>query len=215
MEQSGRNPWQPVTSRTAARTAQTSPNRCRGLRLSPIGAHGKEGVDGSRPSEGSAKGPHAGLCVCVQSVPRPLRAWMEPFMELSRRECALTRLAFLAGGVETGPRLLRVGRLRLGFNGRRLSRRRVAVAVDWMKRSQDVAGAPIAYSAGEVGLVPRLGAARRGCCSRLGFARTAPARTGRRARSTSLDSATNSSLRIRPAHWGRRASSLCGVGSAG
>jgi hypothetical protein len=153
--------------------------------------------------------------VCVQSVPRLLRAWMEPFMELSCRECALTRLAFLADGVETGPRLLRVVRLRFGFNGRRLSRRRVAVAVNLDERSQDGAGAPIAYSAGEVGLVPRLGAARGGCCSRLGFARTAPARTSRRARSTSLDSATNSSLRIRPAHWSRRASSLCGVGSAG
>jgi hypothetical protein len=96
---------------------------------------------------------------------------------------------------------------------RRLSGRRVAV--DLAERSQDGAGALIAYSAGEVGLVPRLGTAWSGCCSRLGLARTAPARTGRRAWSISLDSATNSSFRIRPAHWSRRASSLCGVGSAG
>jgi shikimate kinase len=31
---------------------------------------------------------HADLEVCVQSARRPLRAWMEPFMELSRRERA-------------------------------------------------------------------------------------------------------------------------------
>src|SRR6266404_6604315 len=31
------------------------------------------------------------LLVCVQSVHGPLRAWMEPFMELSRREHALMR----------------------------------------------------------------------------------------------------------------------------
>src|SRR5207244_9221579 len=57
----------------------------------PLGSHGKKGVDGSSPSEGSAKAPLTGLFVCVQSVHGPLRAWMEPFMELSRRERALMR----------------------------------------------------------------------------------------------------------------------------
>jgi hypothetical protein len=32
MEPGGRNPWQPVANGTAARTAQTGENRCRGLR---------------------------------------------------------------------------------------------------------------------------------------------------------------------------------------
>jgi hypothetical protein len=48
MEQSGRNRWQPVANGTAAKAAQIGENRCRGLRP------GKEGVDGSSPSEGFA-----------------------------------------------------------------------------------------------------------------------------------------------------------------
>jgi hypothetical protein len=44
MEPSGRNRWQPAANPMAPRTAQTGENRCRGT--------GKEGVDGSSPSEG-------------------------------------------------------------------------------------------------------------------------------------------------------------------
>jgi hypothetical protein len=43
MEQSGRKQWQPVATRSAAKTAQTSQN------------HGKEGVRGSSPREGFRK----------------------------------------------------------------------------------------------------------------------------------------------------------------
>jgi hypothetical protein len=51
MEQSGRNRWQPVANGTAAKAAQIGEKRCRGLR--PVAAgNGKEGVDGSSPSEG-------------------------------------------------------------------------------------------------------------------------------------------------------------------
>jgi hypothetical protein len=51
MEPSGRNQWQPVADEVTAKTAQTAENRCRGLR--PVAAEdGKEGVDGSSPSEG-------------------------------------------------------------------------------------------------------------------------------------------------------------------
>src|SRR5439155_19289035 len=42
--------------------------------------HGKEGVDGSSPSEGSAKAPHVGAFSYVFSRCTALRAWMEPFM---------------------------------------------------------------------------------------------------------------------------------------
>ncbi len=53
MELSGRNPWQPVANRKHAKPQKQAKNRCRGLR--PVaGGNGKEGVDGSSPSEGSA-----------------------------------------------------------------------------------------------------------------------------------------------------------------
>jgi hypothetical protein len=42
MEPSGRNQWQPVANGRAPKMPRTSQNRC----------HGKEGVDGSSPSEG-------------------------------------------------------------------------------------------------------------------------------------------------------------------
>ncbi len=55
MEPSGRNRWQPVANgkpRKWLNQAKTVAVGCDGL---PIGAHGKEGVDGSSPSEGFAK----------------------------------------------------------------------------------------------------------------------------------------------------------------
>ncbi len=48
MEPSGRNQWQPVANRKTPETAESSQNRCHRL-------HGKEGVDGSSPSEGFTK----------------------------------------------------------------------------------------------------------------------------------------------------------------
>jgi hypothetical protein len=51
MEPSGRNRWQPMANARVAERAQIGAKRCRGLR------NGKEGVDGSSPSEGSAKFP--------------------------------------------------------------------------------------------------------------------------------------------------------------
>jgi hypothetical protein len=48
MEPSGRNRWQSVANGAARNVAQTSENRCCGLRR----VDGKEGVDGSSPSEG-------------------------------------------------------------------------------------------------------------------------------------------------------------------
>ena len=50
-----------------------------------FGAHGKEGVDGSSPSEGSAKVPaHRRFCVQPDLQERQHAVGMEPFMELSR-----------------------------------------------------------------------------------------------------------------------------------
>ena len=71
----------PATSRIPPHYAQTR------MRRPPPHVHGKEGVDGSSPSEGFCKdAARRRVWVCVQSARRPLRAWMEPFMELSRRE---------------------------------------------------------------------------------------------------------------------------------
>src|SRR5512132_1081209 len=53
MEPSGRNQWQPVANAPASQAAKTSQTRW--PRLPPVACelHGKEGVDGSSPSEGS------------------------------------------------------------------------------------------------------------------------------------------------------------------
>jgi hypothetical protein len=55
MEQSGRNRRQRVANETDVRTAQRAKNRAAGCDQLPIRAHGKKGIDGSSPTEGSAK----------------------------------------------------------------------------------------------------------------------------------------------------------------
>jgi hypothetical protein len=54
MEPSGRNPWQSLANGTASKTAQTSETAAVGCDRLPESFHGKEGVDGSSPSEGLA-----------------------------------------------------------------------------------------------------------------------------------------------------------------
>jgi hypothetical protein len=69
MEPSGRNQWQPVANGRAPKTGEPSQNRCRGLR--PV--DGKEGVDGSSPSEGFTKVPaNAELLFAQWTVERAL-----------------------------------------------------------------------------------------------------------------------------------------------
>jgi hypothetical protein len=61
MEPSGRNWSQPVANRTASKRliqAKTVAVRCDQL---PESSHGKEGVSGSSPEEGSAKAPQSGV----------------------------------------------------------------------------------------------------------------------------------------------------------
>jgi hypothetical protein len=61
MEPGGRNRWQPVANGRASKTAQTSRSATGDNPTATVsGAHGKEGVDGSSPSEGSTKAPHIG-----------------------------------------------------------------------------------------------------------------------------------------------------------
>jgi hypothetical protein len=57
MEPSGRNQWQPVTNRNAAKRPKQAKTVATGCDWLPIGAYGKEGVDGSSPSEGLPKVP--------------------------------------------------------------------------------------------------------------------------------------------------------------
>ncbi len=52
MEQSGRNRWQLVATGDARKRLQQAKTIATGCDQLPIGAHGKEGVDGSSPSEG-------------------------------------------------------------------------------------------------------------------------------------------------------------------
>jgi hypothetical protein len=72
MEPSGRNRWQPVANGAAAKTAQ-------------IGENGKEGVDGSSPSESFAKAPEIGAFSFRATCSVERAVGMEPFMELLRR----------------------------------------------------------------------------------------------------------------------------------
>jgi hypothetical protein len=60
MGPSGRNQWQPVANGAAPKTAQTREIVAVDCQRLPPRLHGKEGVDGSSPSEGSVKVPQIG-----------------------------------------------------------------------------------------------------------------------------------------------------------
>jgi hypothetical protein len=60
MEPSGRNRWQPVANATTAETPQYAERQPVATHGNGSGAHGKEGVDGSSPSEGFWKEPAQG-----------------------------------------------------------------------------------------------------------------------------------------------------------
>jgi hypothetical protein len=65
MEPSGRNRWQPVangTPRKPFKQADPQPVATHGNRFA---AHGKEGVDGSSPSEGFREMPGSGVFLCL------------------------------------------------------------------------------------------------------------------------------------------------------
>jgi hypothetical protein len=68
MEPGGRSEWQPVASGTASKAGETSQKLCDGLR------HGKEGVDGSSPSEGFTKAPQNGVFVFGPTCTSPARS---------------------------------------------------------------------------------------------------------------------------------------------
>jgi len=88
MEPSRRNPWQPVAIRKGAKPrkqAKTVAVGCDGLREE---AHGKEGVDGSSPSEGSAKPPQIGIFLRIDLQERQRAQDVELLMELSGPEPA-------------------------------------------------------------------------------------------------------------------------------
>ena len=85
----GGNRWQIRRARKWLKQAETVAAGCDQL---PGGPDGKEGVDGSSPSEGSAKSPHSGgFCgyyVQIDLLVVDRAVGMELFMELSRRELA-------------------------------------------------------------------------------------------------------------------------------
>ena len=70
MEPSGRNQWQPVANARDVKTAPTSQSVATGCDQLPIAAHGKEGVDGSSPSEGSYESPATrGVSFFFRAIP--------------------------------------------------------------------------------------------------------------------------------------------------
>jgi hypothetical protein len=61
MEPRGCNRWQPLASHVAAKPAQQAKTVGTACDQLPESFHGKEGVDGSSPSEGSVKPPQTGV----------------------------------------------------------------------------------------------------------------------------------------------------------
>jgi hypothetical protein len=60
MERRGRNPWQTFGRRRPENGLNQRKTVAPGCHRLPFGSHGKEGVSGSSPEEGSAKAPHVG-----------------------------------------------------------------------------------------------------------------------------------------------------------
>jgi hypothetical protein len=77
------NQWQIALPRKAPKQAKSVAVRCEWL---PRASNGKEGVDGSSPSEGSAKAPQTGLFLSIELLPAQRAVGVELEMELSRRK---------------------------------------------------------------------------------------------------------------------------------
>jgi hypothetical protein len=73
MEPSGRNRWQPVANGTPQKPLKQADPQPVATHGNGFGAHGKEGVDGSSSSEGSARARTSGPC-----VPVDFRVWRVP-----------------------------------------------------------------------------------------------------------------------------------------
>src|SRR5439155_1515510 len=96
MEPRGCNGWQSVANRYAARRAETSENHCRRLRPVACDVHGKEGVDGSSPSEGSSRLlPH--LAYVLTPAATATRIAPTPAKRQAMTRISWERLAALAG----------------------------------------------------------------------------------------------------------------------
>src|SRR5438105_7936946 len=87
MEPSARNRWQLAANPTAPKTAQTREHRCRGLPPLAAGMVRRGSTVRVRQRALQKRRTSALFRMCSVGVGL-LRAWMEPFMELSRRERA-------------------------------------------------------------------------------------------------------------------------------
>jgi hypothetical protein len=76
MEPSGCNRSQSVANEPVARTAQTSEKFAVGCDQLPESFHGKEGVDGSSPLEGSAKAPEIGAFSSRSTRRASIKPWV-------------------------------------------------------------------------------------------------------------------------------------------
>src|SRR5256885_15536060 len=98
MEPRGCNRWQSAANAPRSKTAETSQSVATVCHQLPEKFHGKEGVDGSSPSEGFAKSLQAGGFFYRLQLHDPQHAMgMEPFMEPSPPHLQLKRTDLLGG----------------------------------------------------------------------------------------------------------------------
>src|SRR5436190_5555717 len=86
MEPRGCKRWQPSANRLAIESAKQAKSVAIGCHQLPREVHGKEGVDGSSPSEGSAKGPQRRLFLRLTCAFTTVRWVWSPLMEPSGHE---------------------------------------------------------------------------------------------------------------------------------
>ena len=97
MEQRGRNRWQRFSSRNAENRLNYRQTVATGCHRLPFRSHGKEGVDGSSPSEGSARARRRRFPVQVDLLVRERAVRTEPSMVLGVQNRVARRALELAG----------------------------------------------------------------------------------------------------------------------
>ena len=90
MEPSGRNRWQLVANGTGPKTAQIAYRQPVATHGNRFGAHGKEGVDGSSPSEGFRNALQTGMflrfLLPIQAREGTLREHLTPLFHREGRD---------------------------------------------------------------------------------------------------------------------------------
>src|SRR5919201_5466604 len=96
----GGNQWQIESPRKRQKQAETVAVGCDRL---PIGAHGKEGVSGSSPEEGSGKDPQTRLCFRADLRNHHRAVGMEPLWSLQAANASGKAAFFAVNAPATAP----------------------------------------------------------------------------------------------------------------